>query len=460
MPDQAWGVAADVPSVSILALLPVLGHDTTTPLVTGERVRYAGLDVAATAPALSAVVDQVNAVLPHYGSVHRGAGAASQISTRLYEAARRDIGAFVGAREDDVVVITRNTTDALGLLSHCLLPGASVVHLDVEHHANVLPWRDHGTRVVLSRATVDETVDAIEDELRRHATTLLAVTGASNVTGDVPPLRRLADLAHAHGARIVVDAAQLAPHRRIDLDALDIDYVAISGHKLYAPFGAGALVGRRDWLDASPAYLPGGGSVTEVSLAGVSWATVPARHEGGTPNLIGAVAVATACRTLASLGATALEDHERALLLRLDAGLDAIPGVRRLRLWPDAPDRVAVASFTVDGFDPGLVAAVLSAEHGIGVRDGRFCAHPLLARLAPGGSAVRASIGAGTSSDDVDRLLAALSSLVTQGPRWAYARDDSTWTPTPDPRDLDPFGIGDVLAGLVPGCGPFEAVAS
>ncbi len=460
MPNQAWGVASDVPSVPVLPLLPVVGSATTTPLVTGGTVRYVGLDVAATAPALEAVVDRVNAALPYYGSVHRGAGAASQISTDLYESARRDIGRFVGARDVDVVVVTRNTTDALNLLAHCLPRASSVVHLDVEHHANVLPWRTHEARVVLSRATVEETLDAIDDELTRHPTTLLAVTGASNVTGDVPPLRRLADLAHAHGARIVVDAAQLAPHRRIDLVGLDVDYVAISGHKLYAPFGAGALIGRRDWLDAAPAYLPGGGSVREVSLSGVSWTSAPARHEGGTPNLLGAVALAASCRALSALGATELEDHERALLLRLDAGLDAILGVRRLRLWSDAPDRVGVASFTVDGLDPGLVAAALSAEHGVGVRDGRFCAHPLLARLVPNGTAVRASLGVATGSEDVDRLLAALRSFVAEGPRWEYQRTAGGWAPTPDPRDLDPFGLRHEGLATDPGCAAHVVLAS
>jgi selenocysteine lyase/cysteine desulfurase len=460
MPNQVWGVASDVPSVPVLPLLPVAGSATTTPLVTGGTVRYAGLDVAATAPALVCVVDRVNATLPYYGSVHRGAGAASQISTDLYESARQDVGRFVGARDEDVVVVTRNTTDALNLLAHCLPPGSSVVHLDVEHHANVLPWRAHEARIVLSRTTVEETLDAIDAELTRHPTTLLAVTGASNVTGDVPPLRRLSDLAHTHGARIVVDAAQLAPHRRIDLAVLDVDYVALSGHKLYAPFGAGALIGRRDWLDAAPAYLPGGGSVREVSLSGVSWTSAPARHEGGTPNLLGAVALAASCRALCALGTTELEDHERALLLRLDSGLDGIPGVRRLRLWSDAPDRVGVASFTVDGIDSGLVAAALSAEHGVGVRDGRFCAHPLLARLVPDGTAVRASLGVATGSEDVDRLLAALGGLVADGPAWEYERTATGWVPTPDPRDLDPFGLMHKSLETDPGCAVKTVLAS
>ncbi len=165
---------------------------------------------------------------------------------------------------------------------------------------------------------------------------------ASNVTGEVLPLAALAALAHPHGARIVADAAQLAPHRRIDLAAADVDYVARSGHKLYAPFGAGALVGRRDWLDFGRPHLPGGGAVRGVTLDGVVWAPAPARHEGGTPNLLGAVALAAA-----------VQAHEQALLERLDAGLATVPGLSPLRVWGDAPERVGVRRSS-SSWDPGV----------------------------------------------------------------------------------------------------------
>ena len=428
-------------SCAVAPLLPVVGADTTVPLVTGEYVRYVGLDVAATSPALVPVVDHVQRLLGYYGSVHRGAGFASQVSTDLYESSRQQIGSFVGARADDAVVITRNTTDALGLLSHVLPADSTVVHLDVEHHANLLPWRAHHAVVVLAAPTLAETLQRLEEAVAGSDARLLAVTGASNVTGEVLPLGLLAELAHRHGARLVVDAAQLAPHRRLDIAATGIDYVALSGHKLYAPFGAGALVGRRDWLEAAPAYLPGGGAVREVGVDEVEWAPVPARHEGGTPNLVGAAALAQACRVLSEVGPRAIEDHERAVHQRLEAALDAVPGVRRLAVWDDAPDRLAVSSFVVDGHDHGLVTAALAAEHGIGVRDGRFCAHPLLARLAPGGTAIRVSLGVGTSSEDIDRFATALAAVVAAGPRWTYDRTEAGWAPSPDPRDLDPFAI-------------------
>ncbi|SDC71166.1 Selenocysteine lyase/Cysteine desulfurase [Geodermatophilus telluris] len=418
-------------------LLPLVGADTTVPLVTGASVRYADLDSAASTRALAAVADRVAEVLPLYASVHRGAGYLSQVSTALYESAREAVAGFVGARADDVCVLTRNTTDALNLLAGAVPAGASVLVLDGEHHADLLPWQRRGPATVLPvRATVTATLRALADALSRGRYALLAVTGASNVTGEALPLAEVVALAHAAGTRVAVDGAQLVPHRRFSLAATAADWVAFSGHKLYAPFGAGALVGRRDWLDAAPAHLAGGGAVTEVAVDDVVWAPAPHRHEGGSPNVLGAVALAEACAALAALPAGALERHERALRARLVDGLAALPGVRVLRIWADSAEPTGVVSFTVDGADPGLVAAFLSAEHGIGVRDGRFCAHPLLARLGVPEGALRASVGVGTTAADVDRLLAALAAHLATGPQVAYARRDGRWQPADDPRPL------------------------
>ena len=430
------------PHTGVPALLATVGAGESVPLVGGRFARYVHLDNAASAPALVRVADHVAAALPSYASVHRGAGYLSQVCTALYEQARQTVAAFVGARPgDDVVVFTRNTTDALNLLSTAV-PGEVVV-LDVEHHANLLPWRSHGdrgrggqgARVVRSAATLTETEAALTAELVRRRAALLAVTGASNVTGEVPDLRRLVDLAHAHGARVVVDAAQLLPHRGFDLAALGADYVAFSGHKVYAPFGAGALVGRRDWLDRAEPHLAGGGAVREVTIGSTTWASSPERHEGGTPNVLGALALAEACRTLAEVGLDRLRAHEAALHRRLVQGLQQ-RGIEPLRIWGDAPDVVGVVSFQVPGYLASQVAAYLSAEHGIGVRDGRFCAHPLLALLGVEDGAVRASLGVGSSSADVDRLLDALDDLVAHGPRWSYATEDGRCRPSPDDRHL------------------------
>ncbi len=294
-------------------LVEVVGADVMVPLVPGGTARYVNLDYAASAPALRAVADRVAELLPLYASVHRGAGYASAVCTSAYEAARAEIGGFVGARDDDVVIFTRNTTDALNLLAAAVPGGGGgVLHLDIEHHANLLPWQRPGSRTVRAGDTREQTVAAVEAELAASPAALLAVTGASNVTGECPPLAELTALAHRHGARIVVDGAQLVPHRRVSLAESGIDYLAFSGHKIYAPFGAGALVGRRDWLESARPYLAGGGAVREVRLGGTEWAGAPARHEAGTPNVIGAVALAAACRTVAALGPDAVSAHESA----------------------------------------------------------------------------------------------------------------------------------------------------
>lgn len=441
-PDTAASANTDSP------LLPVVGADSVVPLVDGRAVRYANLDYAASAPALGTVADRVAQLLPLYASVHRGAGYASAVSTAAYESARQAIGRFVGARGDDVVIITRNTTDSLNLLASAA-PGP-VVHLDIEHHANLLPWQSRAHRVIGAQATAEATLDALAAELGREPAALLAVTGASNVTGECLPLQRLAAIAHAHGARLAVDAAQLAPHRRIDIASAGVDYLALSGHKLYAPYGAGALIGRRDWLDAAPPHLAGGGAVRAVELDRTTWADSPARHEAGTPNVVGAVALAAACAAVEALPAGLAEEHEAQLLEHLDAGLRGIDGIRTFRLWPDA-DRIGVCTFSVEGYPAELVAQYLSAEHGIGVRDGRFCAHPLLARLNGGATATRVSVGLGSRLEDIDRLLAALDQLVQAGPSWRYAQTDEGYAPQPDPRAL-PAWLDASDAGASP-CG-------
>lgn len=440
------------------ALPRVVGADLTVPLVDGRWARYCDLDSAASAPALEPVAAHVAEVLPYHGSVHRGAGWTSKVCTALVENARADVARFVRARADDVVVFTRNTTDALGLLARAV-PGP-VVTLDLEHHATLLAWRDREHRVVPAAATLAATLDALRAELAaRPDAALVAVTGASNVTGELLPVAEIARIAHAAGARLCVDAAQLAPHRRVDLAGWDADYVALSGHKLYAPYGAGVLVGRRDWLDAADPHVAGGGAVRSVSVADgpgggtvTEWLPSPQRHEGGTPNVLGAAALGAACRSLDPLIDDIVPAHERELADRLHTGLATVPGLRTLSCFDDVGDRTATVSFTLGELPAGLVAAALSAEYGIGVRDGRFCAHPLLARLTGGRDAVRASLGLRTGSSDVDRLVDALTDLARRGPAWTYALVDGRWAPTPDPRPADPFARDRELPA-VPGCG-------
>ncbi|CAM2773047.1 aminotransferase class V-fold PLP-dependent enzyme [Skermania piniformis] len=410
-PDVALAVDERVDTTT----LRLVDDGLRVPLADSRTCAYANFDYAASAPALERVVDAVRSALPSYASVHRGAGAPSRVTTDRYERARDTIARFFGAAEPGYhVCFTRNTTDALNLLSRCV-PG-DVVVLEIEHHANFLPWARR--RVVPVAATRSDTLAALEQELSARPAALLAVTGASNVTGEVLPIGELARLAHRHGARILIDAAQLAPHRRIDLCASGIDYLVASGHKLYAPFGTGVLIGRADWLDAAPPYLAGGGASAAVTRSGVDWHTGPARHEGGTPNVLGAIAFAAACEVLAATDRGALVRDEQTLTDRLRRGLESIDGLRTLRIWHDDGDVVGIVSFVVAGCDPAAVAELLSNEFGVGVRAGKFCAHPLLAALGCSDGAVRASIGLGTTIDDIDRLIAGVRCAVTD-PRCA-----------------------------------------
>jgi selenocysteine lyase/cysteine desulfurase len=442
MPSSATVVHAGPPAapaapavVRPLAVLDDAGLDV--PVLGGRRVRHVNLDVAASAPALAAVSAHVARVLPYYASVHRGTGYPSQASTALVDDARVAVARHVGARLDDAVVFTRNTTDALNLLAGAV-PGETVV-LDIEHHANLLPWLRRGRRVVVARPTIAATLEALAAELRRHPAALVSVTGASNVTGEVLPVEALAALAHDHGARLAVDAAQLLPHRRVDLAASGIDYLAFSGHKAYAPYGAGALVGRADWLDAAPAYLAGGGAVEVVRVDSTEWKSGPERHEAGTPNVLGIAALARALAELEQLGEAARREHEDALTRRLHAGLAAVRGVRVIRGFDDAGDRLGIATIELERGSVGLVAAALAAEHGVSVRAGRFCAHPFFDRVAARANGLRASLGAGSSSDDIDRFVDALARLVADGPAREYDRTPAGWCPRHDDRPRPSF---------------------
>ncbi|MCX3061410.1 aminotransferase class V-fold PLP-dependent enzyme [Streptomyces beihaiensis] len=438
------------------APLPVLGRDVTVPLVTGGEVTYAALDYAASAPALQRVWDDVAAYAPYYGSVHRGAGYLSQLSTDLFENSRGTVAEFLGCRSDDQVVFTRSTTDSLNLLAAALPADCQVFVFETEHHASLLPWREARVTCLNAPRTPEEAVQTLERALADrdpHGPALVCVTGASNVTGELWPVRELAAAAHAHGARIVLDAAQLAPHHPVSVQEWDVDWVAFSGHKLYAPFGSGVLAGRADWLTAAEPYLAGGGASRKVARRAdggvdVEWHETAARHEAGSPNVIGAYSIASACKALTEAGFDRLVARERHLIDTVRAGLAQVPEVKVLSLFGDDAPRVGVLSFVVEGWNSSHFAAALSAEYGIGVRDGLFCAHPLVRTLlgsdpqaqgacgAPEAAsgekslnAIRVSFGAGTPDEHVERFVAAVAELVRDGAKWTYRTREGRCVP-------------------------------
>jgi selenocysteine lyase/cysteine desulfurase len=436
----------------------LVGAEVQVPLVSGRRSGYVDLDYAASTSALTEVANAVEAFLPWYSSVHRGAGFKSLLATAAYEGARQAVRDFFHARSTDAVIFVRNTTDAINLLASALPPDSEVLAFDIEHHANMLPWRrpELQVRYLPASGSPGDALAVLEDALRKstRTTRLVAITGASNVTGEVWPVSGVVALAHRYGARVLLDGAQLAAHYPVDLEALGVDFFGFSAHKMYAPFGIGALIGPTDWLSSGPPFIRGGGAVDFVTLDSVLWSALPERQEAGSPNVVGAVALGTACRSLARYGMDRLSADELALAAQARRRLAAVPGVELYALWPMDTPRLGIFAFNVLGFEHNQIAAILSAEYGIGVRHGCFCAHPLMLHLlhvadqeavairheiaagnrgrVPG--AVRASLGIGTTLDDIDRLCAALEEIVTDGPKWSYRLDTTSGEYVPDPE--------------------------
>jgi cysteine desulfurase / selenocysteine lyase len=421
----------------------LVGLDQKLPLLDGRLAPYINLDNAASTPPLRDVAEAIERFLPYYSSVHRGSGFKSRVSTAAYDEAHDIVARFVGAdTRTNTAIFGKNTTEAINKLAfrYPLMPGSVVLSTEMEHHSNDLPWRR--ASVVRARVTPDGRLD--EDDVDRLFTAygeriaLVTVSGASNVTGFIQPIHRLARKAHRVGASILVDAAQLAPHRRIDMkpddDPEHIDFVALSAHKMYAPFGTGALVGRRDiFLRGAPEYQ-GGGTVDIVTPSEVHWAGLPDREEAGSPNVVGAVAMAVAARTLMDTGMEDLERHEASLTQYALERLRSLPGVVIYGESDPARggDRVGVIPFNLVSTHHALVAAILGSEAGIGVRSGCFCAQSYVAQLlrlteeeqaarrgehlagdrrqAPG--MVRASLSAYNTFEEIDALIEILGRII------------------------------------------------
>ncbi|MFI4972701.1 MAG: aminotransferase class V-fold PLP-dependent enzyme, partial [Hyphomicrobiales bacterium] len=307
--------------------MPVLGGGTVTGI---------NFDNAASTPPLKRVRDAVNGFSDVYSSVHRGTGYKSRLSTEAYEQARELVSRFLGVdARAQVVIFVKGTTDALNRIAaeQARLDGRQVLVTEMEHHADLLPWRHRSGHLMVGLSEdghID--LDAIEHALRTTdgKIGLVAVCGASNVTGFVTPVHEVAELAHRHGARISVDAAQLAPHHRVDVrpagDPGHLDFVSLSGHKMYAPYGAGVLVAPRDFFAGAPEVM-GGGAISIVTWDDTVWADLPDREEAGSPNVIGAVALGVAIETLLELGFDEMLSYETALGGRLVSALSSIPGV-------------------------------------------------------------------------------------------------------------------------------------
>jgi selenocysteine lyase/cysteine desulfurase len=437
----------------------IVGVDRDAPLIDGSKRPYVYLDNAASTPVLRDVMEAIENFMPYYSSVHRGTGFKSRLSTVAYEQAREIVAAFVGAdRSTNTVIFGKNTTEAINKLSYRLglQPDDVVFSTRIEHHSNDLPWRDRGCRVVHVDATPEGRLD--EDDFdrkldeHRGRVKVVAVTAASNVTGFVLPLHRLARKAHDAGALIVADCAQIAAHAPIDMkpddDPEHLDFVALSAHKMYAPFGTGALIGTKEvFMKTGPEYS-GGGTVHIVTPDEVYWAEAPDREEAGSPNVVGAVAMAAAARALMAIGMDNIAAHERELIVYALKKLREVPGISIYGETDPArvEEKVGVIPFNLDGMGHFLVAAILGYEGGIGVRSGCFCAHPYVvhlldlpeeeqqvwrSRLLAGDKSslpgmVRMSVGCYSNTDDVDRLVEMLHRIAGGDYRGEYISDPAT----------------------------------
>jgi cysteine desulfurase/selenocysteine lyase len=436
------------------------GVDLPVPICDGRSITGINFDNAASTPPLKRVRNAINSFAEVYSSVHRGTGYKSRVSTDAYERAREQVARFLGIDEQaQVVIFVKGTTDALNRIAaeQARLDGRHVLVTEMEHHADLLPWRHRSGHVMVELTEGGQIdLDAIEATMRNAngAIGLVAVCGASNVTGFVSPIHEVAEIAHRYGALISVDAAQLAPHHRIEVlpagDPGHLDFVSFSGHKMYAPYGAGVLVAPRDFFSGAPEVM-GGGAIQIVTWDDTIWADLPDREEAGSPNVIGAVALGVAIDTLLGLGFEKMLEEELRLGRRLLEGLTRIPGVGVLGSPdPCAEGRLALASFVIEGLDHGLVAAALSYEWGIAVRHGCFCAHPYLIHLLhmtksevdtivdemttgrrkalPG--AVRASLAPYNTDAEVDRFLEAVRVIAGGGIAARYEQsEDGDYAP-------------------------------
>lgn len=397
------------------------------PLLMQETTAY--LDNAATAQRPRCVLDAEKTFYEtQNANPLRGLYPLSIAATEAVEEARLAVRDFLHAKSSQEIIFTRNTTEALNLvaysygLSH-VHAGDEVVVSILEHHSNLLPWqmvcRQTGATLKFIDCEMDGRLDLNKvSEIITDKTKIVAVTHVSNVIGRVNPIREIADMAHRVGAVIVVDGAQSTPHIPVDVQALDADFLAFSGHKVFGPMGIGALYGKRRLLEKMPPFLSGGEMIESVTRTGATYAELPYKFEAGTGNAAGAVGLHAAIRYMQSVGFDTMHERETALVARMMAGMPDMPFIHVLgSAIPE--EHSGIVTFTVDGVHPHDVSEILAAD-GVCIRAGHHCAQPLLKHLGYS-STVRASCAFYNTPDEVNRLL---DSLKTIRERMGYGKQE------------------------------------
>ena len=398
--------AGSFPIEKVRAAFPALERE-----VNGKPVAY--LDSGASAQRVLASIQAVDRYeRRHHSNVHRGSHTLSAEATEAYEGARATVADHLGAADRREVVFVRNATEAINLVARAwgdanLGAGDRLLLTEMEHHSNIVPWQQLAERVGAAIDWVPVDGDGLLDlgalaELLERGPKLVAVAHVSNVLGTENPVAEIAGMAHAAGALVLVDGAQAAPKMPVDVAALGADFYVLTGHKLYAPTGIGALWAKLDLLRAMPPFLGGGSMIRKVTREGTTYADPPARFEAGTPAIAQAVGMASALRWLDLVGMEAVREHEEAIA---DHALERLADVPGLSVFgpPRGPGRLGPVSFEIEGIHAHDVSEILD-RHGVAVRAGHHCAQVLMDRLGVAATA-RASFGVYTTREEIDRLL-------------------------------------------------------
>ncbi|HEX3983048.1 MAG TPA: SufS family cysteine desulfurase [Acidisoma sp.] len=376
------------------------------------------LDSGASAQKPRVVIDAMReAMETQYANVHRGAHWMSERTTEAFEAARDSVARLMNASSRGEIVFTRNSTEAMNLVAYSygrgvMKPGQAVVISEMEHHSNIVPWQllrdSHGIELRVARVTDSGELDMehLESLLADGKVGLVSITHMSNVLGTYTPAERIAALAHARGAKVMLDGSQAIVHRRVDVRALDVDFYAWTGHKLYGPTGIGVLYGKAELLEAMPPFMGGGDMISSVTFERSTWARVPHKFEAGTPAILEGIGLNAAIGYVEAIGYDAIAAHEAALTEHALAVLSAIEG---LAIFGRAQDRGGVISFALDGAHAHDVATLLD-QSGVAVRAGHHCAEPLMQRLGVDSTA-RATFGVYTTTEEIDFLAETLGRI-------------------------------------------------
>jgi cysteine desulfurase/selenocysteine lyase len=407
--EPATHTAPGLDLAKVRASFPALERE-----VAGKPIAY--LDSGASSQRALASIEAVDRYeRRHHSNVHRGSHTLSAEATAAYEGARATVADHLGAADRREVIFVRNATEAINLVARAwgdanLGKGDRIVLTEMEHHSNIVPWQQLAERTgaVIDWVDVDEHGELISsqlDEALARKPKLVAVTQVSNVLGTLNPIAEIARKAHDAGALILVDGAQAAAKIPVDLGALDIDFYALTGHKIYGPTGIGVLWARLDLLREMPPFLGGGSMIRKVTTDGTTYADPPARFEAGTPAISQAIGLAAALRWLDAVGMDAARTHE---LEMADYALGALAEVPGLTIFgpPRGPERLGPVSFELEGVHAHDVAEILD-RHGVAVRAGHHCAQPLMDRLGVSATA-RASFGIYTTTEEIDRLVEGL----------------------------------------------------